>query len=638
MYQSFYKLDKKPFEVNSDLSFLWLGEKHREALSTLHYGILENKGFLLLTGDSGSGKTILVQALTENLEENIQWAVITDPRLERIEFYNAIAKAFGIGKPFTSKVQFLIQFSHFLHKADDEKKKVLLLVDDCHLLSQDMLEELRLLSNIEKADAKLINIFFIGRPEFQDILVEPRNRAVRQRLTLKAELPALSPDETYSYIRHRLKIAGTDEKLFTAKAVQAIHRAAQGIPRLINSLCDHALASGAVKTRKVIDNKMIEACILELNLPVNFPQEESVAASDEKIDSRHFNGTFIPKAASEPPSFSGFNIENENKYGWFKYSLGLLVIAAVGTYFWFALLPHSVHNDQNVPVESTKVPVVRPIPQIPQVTSSPAVTMLKENKTVMNAEKAAELKTAILEKAYSNNGVQQEMKNFHDEEAEVKVSTPTAGDDHPVGTAVVAKTANMPEQKAAGQVQAAEQVVVSEPAMVAESSVDDEEILQHELPEKTIEVPTVAPLPESKQEPEIVSTPLEPSVPPMPPMEPRKMILGLQPNGLKLTNAAQKEFDSYVERLKLYPDATIVVKGFVSAKSNTPDNIKLSKDRALGVQKLLLEKGIDAAQVEVVGMGNQEPIASNTTSEGRRKNRRVEIIIVNDGISEGGGN
>ena len=162
MYTSFYNLDKKPFEQNPDPAFLWLGDKHKEAFSALLYGILDNKGFLLLTGEAGSGKTILVKALTQSLEKDIEWAVIDDPRLDRVDFYNAIARGFGIEKPFTSKVQFLIQFSHFLHKVADEQKKVLLLVDDCHLLSQEMLEELRLLSNIERADAKLINIFFCG--------------------------------------------------------------------------------------------------------------------------------------------------------------------------------------------------------------------------------------------------------------------------------------------------------------------------------------------------------------------------------------------------------------------------------------------------------------------------------------------
>ena len=119
MYTSFYNLDKKPFEKNPDPSFLWLGAKHKEALATLQDGILENKGFPLLTGDAGSGKTILLKTFVQSLGKDVEWATLSDPKMERVEFYNAIAREFGIHQSFTSKVQFLIQFSHFLHKADD---------------------------------------------------------------------------------------------------------------------------------------------------------------------------------------------------------------------------------------------------------------------------------------------------------------------------------------------------------------------------------------------------------------------------------------------------------------------------------------------------------------------------------------
>ena len=210
MYKSFYKLDRKPFEVLPDNSFLWLGDHQKEALSTLRYGVLDNKGFLLLTGEAGGGKTSLVKALTKSFDSDVVWAVIDDPTLERIDFYNEIARNFGIDKKFTSKVQFLIQFSHFLHKADDDNKKVLLLVDECHLLSQEMLEELRLLSNIEKADSKLINIFFVGEQSFNELIGQPKNRAVRQRLTLTIELPRLTAGETEDYINHRLQLAGAE--------------------------------------------------------------------------------------------------------------------------------------------------------------------------------------------------------------------------------------------------------------------------------------------------------------------------------------------------------------------------------------------------------------------------------------------
>ena len=220
MYTAFYNLNTKPFELNPDPSFLWFGGKNEEIFTALRYAILNDKSSLL-TGAAGTGKSILIKALAESLDKDVLWTIIADPQLEKIDFYNAIAKGFGIGEAFTSKVQFLIQFSHFLHKADDENKKVVLLVDDCHRLSQELLEELRLLSNIEKADAKLINFLFVGQPEFNDTLVQPRNRAVRQGLTIELLLDPLNIQETEEYIRHRLKVAGTEEKIFTAGALRA---------------------------------------------------------------------------------------------------------------------------------------------------------------------------------------------------------------------------------------------------------------------------------------------------------------------------------------------------------------------------------------------------------------------------------
>ncbi|EKD36848.1 MAG: ExeA2, partial [uncultured bacterium] len=253
MYTSFYNMDSRPFETHLDPSFLWPGEKHNEALTVLRDGIRENKGFLLLTGDAGVGKTMLINVLTATLGLDVAWAVIGDPSLSRLDFYNAIIRGFKIDRECTSKVQFLLQFSNFLHKAHDENKKVLLLIDNCHLLSQDLLEELRLLANIEKEEEKLIHIVFVGRREFHDMLVQPINRAVRQCLTLEVELAALTLNETEDYIRHRLNIAGADEKMFTAKAIRIIHRGAGGIPRLINKICNCAMVAGSVQGKPTLD-------------------------------------------------------------------------------------------------------------------------------------------------------------------------------------------------------------------------------------------------------------------------------------------------------------------------------------------------------------------------------------------------
>ena len=274
MYTTFYNLNNKPFALSPDPSFLWLGENQQKAFSCLLPGIVERKGFFLLTGAAGSGKTTLLTTLTQELTADVLCGVIVDPGLERIDFYNAIARGFGLEKQFTSKVQFLVHFSHFLHKAEERQKKVLLVVDNCHRLRQEMLEEIRLLASIEKDDVQLMNIIFAGLPEFSDILEKPKNRAVRQRLICRAVLPSLDVDETADYIRHRLKIAGTGEELFTPPAVQAVHRLSQGIPRWINIICDRALQSGSVQAKHNINDKMIESCIQDIDLPPAFSAQK----------------------------------------------------------------------------------------------------------------------------------------------------------------------------------------------------------------------------------------------------------------------------------------------------------------------------------------------------------------------------
>ncbi len=269
MYNTFYNLKSAPFQISCDPAFIWFGEKHREALATLKYGILANKGFLLLTGDVGTGKTSLINTLIQNLEQDIICTSVPDPRLIKLDFFNYIAASFGMDKEFTSKGAFLAHFKNFLLSAAEKNKKVLLIIDEAQLLTQDMLEEIRLLSNIEKPDTKLINIFFIGQNEFNEILNRPENRAVLQRMTINYNLDPLTPEEVDEYIRHRLKVAGTQERLFDWDAVQEIFLYSGGFPRRINILCDHALLSGFVREQRIIDAGIVKECAKELKIPAH---------------------------------------------------------------------------------------------------------------------------------------------------------------------------------------------------------------------------------------------------------------------------------------------------------------------------------------------------------------------------------
>ncbi|MCG8552068.1 MAG: AAA family ATPase [Desulfobacterales bacterium] len=286
MYNEFYNLKSSPFKISCDPAFMWFGEKHQEALATLKYGILDNKGFLLLTGDVGTGKTSLINALIQSLEQDIFYTSVPDPSLIKLDFFNYIAASFGMDKEFTSKGAFLAHFKKFLLNASEKKKKVLLIIDEAQLLTQEMLEEIRLLSNIEKPDAKLINIFFIGQNEFNEILNRPQNRAVLQRMTLNYNLDPLTPEEVDAYIRHRLKVAGTQERLFDWDAVQEIFLYSGGFPRRINILCDHALLSGFVREQRIIDAGIVKECAKELKIPAH-------------VSNRDINGSFEPAASNE---------------------------------------------------------------------------------------------------------------------------------------------------------------------------------------------------------------------------------------------------------------------------------------------------------------------------------------------------
>lgn len=266
MYLEYYQLAQKPFQINTDPAFLWFGEKHKEALATLKYGILENKSFLLLTGDVGVGKTTIINALLEVLDKNDLVAVINDPMLDKLDFFTHIARAFSLSGNCTTKGHFLITFGKFLLEQHYQGKRILLIVDECQLLSHELLEEIRLFSNLEKNGTKLINIFFVGQLELNDILLLPENKAIRQRITVNYNIPPLSLEETEKYIEYRLAVAGASRKIFDKSAIREIFHFSKGYPRLINVLSDRALLTGFIASNKHIGIKIIKECALELDI------------------------------------------------------------------------------------------------------------------------------------------------------------------------------------------------------------------------------------------------------------------------------------------------------------------------------------------------------------------------------------
>ena len=267
MYRTHYNLIEKPFQISTDPKFLWLGEKHKEALAVLKYGLLNNQGFLLLTGDVGTGKTTLINALINSLDNDTIVANVVDPKLEKLEFLNLVADAFKIKKRFKNKFEFLRLFRHYLHKFYEINKRSLLIIDESHKIPQELLEEIRLLSNIERQDRKLINIFFVGQNEFNRTLMTSECRALRQRITMSHQIEPLTESETLEYVGYRLRVAGSDREIFSRRAIGKIYKFSRGYPRLVNIICDHALLTGYVKGLKSITPAVIKECSNELSLP-----------------------------------------------------------------------------------------------------------------------------------------------------------------------------------------------------------------------------------------------------------------------------------------------------------------------------------------------------------------------------------
>jgi len=276
VYTSFYNLKEKPFNLTPSPRFLYLGETHKEALSLLTYGVMERKGFVLLTGEVGTGKTTIVQTLLGDLDSSVKYVSLSNPTLSAKDFLFYVASGLGLKTQFESKGSFLIHFENFLQTLLHQQQNVLLIVDEAQKLSPTLLEEIRLLSNMETADEKLINIFLVGQPELNQKLSQPECRPLLQRISIRYHINPLHMTETEAYIKTRLKSAGArDTKIFSKKVIRAIHSYARGYPRMINILCDNAFLLGYSNGKKHITVEMIEECYNDLQLPESFLQKDT---------------------------------------------------------------------------------------------------------------------------------------------------------------------------------------------------------------------------------------------------------------------------------------------------------------------------------------------------------------------------
>lgn len=264
MYEPFYGLNARPFDLTPDPRYLFLTPMHREALAHLEYGLSGRKGIVVLIGEVGTGKTTLVRAAIDHVRAaDVRCAHLSNPTLTRTEFYHLLAMEFGLSPDaFWSKAQFLVELKKLVEDQHEKGAVTALIVDEAQSLPFELLEEIRLLANLENDTDKLLQVVLVGQPELGDRLNEPALRQLKQRIALRCTLGPMKLTETAAYIAGRIRIAGGDAAgLFSREAVVEIHERARGIPRLVSVICDNALVIGfAAGARRVERQIVLEVC------------------------------------------------------------------------------------------------------------------------------------------------------------------------------------------------------------------------------------------------------------------------------------------------------------------------------------------------------------------------------------------
>jgi general secretion pathway protein A len=607
MYLSYYGLKEKPFQITADPNFLWLGEKHKEALSTLQYGILENKGFVLLTGEVGTGKTVLINQLVTVLDVDTIIATIPDPDLDSLDFYKLLAAGFGIKKTFMSKGGFLMHLRDFLHQSYADKKQVLLIVDEAQRLGDKLLEEIRLLSNIELHDRKLINIFFVGQTEFKATLMEHRNRAVAQRITVKYDIKPLEPSEIEAFISHRLKVAGTDQAIFSKDAISEIYAFSEGIPRLINIICDHALLTGFAYGRKKIDKAIVAECADELYMPVKKElKREAMADTVDEIKEQVIKEVLQKTGGIETAQIAEGNPSEKS----IQAAGGIVQVveakpgnnSAGDQKRTAAKTGNSKSNAGNKgagiknkgPATASaatrkpagKNPAGKLSSLIPKVIVALFIVVLVGGISYffIHANAPDEPKFAM------EDLTPQDFESSLEKERKVLQERVDKGDFNEEAAAET-ETADTP---ATAETTAAETTTEAVPDSQERANIEEDlSLLMQE-----------------------------------------KFLIHFELNSNDIDADAFEDLDRIAAFMQRHADRQIVVSGYSDAVGAPSYNVSVSRFRANAVKSYLIGKGASSENIVVEALGSADPIADNATAAGRKLNRRVEIRFV-DALANG---
>jgi general secretion pathway protein A len=285
VYTEFFGLNEKPFSITPDPRYLYLSRRHADALAHLIYGISESGGFIQLTGEVGTGKTTLIRSVLEQLPEKAEIALMLNPQLSSREFLENICEELRMPLPSekASVRELIAALNSHLLKAHAEGRRIVLIVDEAQTLGPELLEQVRLLTNLETATQKLLQIILIGQPELRDLLKRSEMRQIAQRITGRFHLEPLSKSETAQYVRHRLRVAGCHTAIFSTGALRELYRRSKGIPRLINVVADRALLAAYTRDRTRVDGALVRRAAAEVFgrrlLPYSWPWAAAAAGA-----------------------------------------------------------------------------------------------------------------------------------------------------------------------------------------------------------------------------------------------------------------------------------------------------------------------------------------------------------------------
>jgi general secretion pathway protein A len=610
MYTAHYNLRTKPFQISSDAAFMWLGEKHKEALATLKYGILDNKGFLLLTGDVGTGKTTLINTLIASLSNDVIYASIPDPSLEKMDFFNYIATTFNLGEEFSSKGKFISSFSKFLHEAYENNKKVLLIIDESQLMTQELLEETRLLSNIVTKDSNpLLNIFFVGQYEFNELIRRPENRAIAQRLTLNYYIEPLTFEETGEYIRHRLKIAGTTERIFNASAIREIYAFSNGFPRRINIICDHCLMSGYAEDLKTITGSVVKESSKDLRIPESRREPDQVSRVTEQ-QSLDTSTAIAPEPIgvqiNQPTQLAQVRRQRvTGKFSFFKPigSIILVILVLMSCYFFF---PDFINNTYEKAIDYLTLIQGKTDLDLHESSGKPSQPELQGSAVSPGNEKGPETLTTPEVSSIDKT------TNAPSLEEQTTLATSEL-----VGKPKVLEDTPKVDKKDVEPV--ASESKIGDPAVEEKKTVEsvspESVTVQHPLLSKRL----------TKKTTDINSG--NPSLP----LPEENLVLRFKNDSNIFSTSDIEKMKEFARVVKVYPKAIVNIFGYTDSIGDEVYNKRLSQFRANMVKSFLMGQNLLPEQIRAQGLGSLNPVDRNDTAQGRMMNRRVEVSVIEKG-------